>query len=55
MSRQESRQLAAARKIAEMAAKVSNEDIQSEVDSLFASITSACILIEQEIQKRGRP
>lgn len=53
MSKQRARQLKAVNKIAELAAKVSNEDIQDEIDSLFANITSACILIEQSIQKEA--
>lgn len=53
MSKQRARQLKAVKRIAELASKVANEDIQDEIDSLFANIGSACILIEQAIQKEA--
>lgn len=45
------KQLSAAKRIAALAADASNEQIETDIDSLFAGITSACYEIENQIEK----
>lgn len=48
------KQLEAAQKIRAIAARVTGDDIEGEVDSLFANIMGACDLIEVELQQSGK-